>query len=151
MRQKIEILLDKVKQLEKSSKLAASESKQAANEASGGLTASYSAAGDAEHARNSANLSIQKYQAVKNLELELSESVNLEIPQSVSPVCFIKIETQGSIKELYLTKTPVYIGGFSLISPGSPIGEALSGKKIGDLFLYKNGSESFTGKILEIG
>ncbi len=151
MRQKISDLLNEVKKIEKKSGSAASNSYNAANEASGGLSSSYSAAGDAEHSRNSANLSMQKHMAIKNLEAELKESMYLELPKSIEPVCYIKITMSGNEKELYLVKNPVYIAGFNLISPISPIGEAILRSKVGDLFLYKNGDQTFTGKVLEIG
>lgn len=151
MRQKIADLFDEVEKIEEVSKRFASNSHNAANEVSGGLASSYSAAGDVEHARNTANLSIQKHKAIKNLEIELKESIHLESPKSVEPVCYIKITMSGNEKEIYLVNNPVYIAGFNLISPNSPMGEAILGNKVGDLFLYKNSDQTFTGKILEIG
>lgn len=150
MRQKIKELLDAVKKLEAESARSARESKFAADEASGGLVASYSAAGDAEHARNTANLSIQKYESIKKLARELESAVALNAPSCVQSVCFVKIEMLGDIKEFYLVDNPVFISGLNIISPISPIGKALLNKKAGDLFLYKIRDQNLTGKILEI-
>ena len=151
MREKIKVLLDIVRKLEETSKEAAGKSKSAANELSAGLVSSYSMAGDVEHAKNSANLSIQKHASIKKLANELEDAAVLDIPTMVQSGCYIKIEMSGIKKELYLVNNPVYISGHSLVSPASPIGEALLGKKPGDLFLYKSGDQTFTGKILEIG
>lgn len=151
MREKIKILLDIVKKSEETSKEAAGKSKSAANELSAGLVSSYSIAGDVEHAKNSANLSIQKHASVKKLAEELENAIASDAPSSVHKACYIKTEISGNEKELYLVENPVYISGYNLISPASPIGDALLGKKPGDLFLYKNGDKTFTGKILEIG
>ena len=151
MRPKIEKLLLDVKKLERASGKSATESKSAADEASGGLTASYSSAGDAEHARNSANLSMQKHQGIKDLVRELSSAIKEQAPLRIVPVSFIKVQVGNDEKEVYLTNSPVFVNGYNLISPISPIGSALLDKKVEDLFLYKNGDTTFTGKVLEIG
>lgn len=151
MRGKIKILLDIVKKMEEVSGEAAGKSKNAANELSAGLVSSYSLAGDVEHAKNSANLSIQKHASVKKLAEELENAAGVDIPSSVREDCYVKTEISGNEKELYLVENPVYISGHSLVSPASPIGKALLGKKTGDLFLYKSGDQTFTGKVLEIG
>lgn len=151
MRQKIQKLLIEVKRLEEVSNKAAHESNRAANEASAGLIASYSAAGDAEHARNSANLSLQKAATLKKLMVELESSLSAQIPITAKFVCFVSVELGGgATKDLYLVENPVFISGFNLISPDSPLGAALLEKRAGDLFLYKSGTQSFSGKILEI-
>jgi transcription elongation GreA/GreB family factor len=151
MRTKISELHNKVKALAESSSQAADKSWLAANEVSGGLISSYSAAGDAEHSRNSANLSLQKAAAIKKLMTELEESRHLNIQEIIKPVCFVSVEfSDGNRKDLYLVKNPVFIMGHNLISPSSPLGEALVGKRSGDLFLYTSGGQSFSGKILEV-
>lgn len=151
MRQKILEILQVVEKIENESSRVAKQSKFAADEASGGLTASYSAAGDAEHARNTANLSIQKHQSIKRLTEELENSLQQGLPEKTETGCYIKTEMSGSVKELFLVENPVYVEGYNLISPSSPIGKAILGKKVEDLFLYENGDKTFTGKILEIG
>lgn len=151
MRQKILSLFEKVKKIEKSSSVAASESNRSANEASGGLISSYSAAGDAEHSRNSANLSIQKAETIKKLKDELERSLNSGSPEEIKPVCFISVKYEdGNQKDLYLVGNPVFITGFNLISASSPLGESLLGKEIGDHFSYTSGEQEFKGNVLEI-
>lgn len=152
MRQKILDLFEKVKELEKVSSKAANESHKAANESSSGLIASYSAAGDVEHSRNTANLSLQKATTVKSLLKEIERSKNVETPSIVQPVCFILVEFENSNKkEPYLVDNPVFIDGFNLISPNSPLGNSLIGKSLNDYFYYSSGEQEFSGKILEIG
>lgn len=151
MRQKISSLLEKVKEIEKTSSQAASESYRAANEVSGGLISSYSAAGDAEHSRNSANLSIQKATTIKKLLEELNRSLESNAPKNVQPVCFVSVKYEdGNQKDLYLVENPVFITGFNLISAGSPLGESLLGKEMGDHFSYTSGEQKFKGNVLVI-
>lgn len=151
MRQKLAVLFERVKELEKISSKAASESHKAANESSSGLTASYSAAGDAEHSRNTANLSLQKAATVKDLLREIEKSKDMEIPNVIQSVCFVLVEFEnGSKKELYLVDNPVFIDGFNLISPSSPLGSSLLGRSANDYFYYSSGEQEFSGKILEI-
>jgi transcription elongation GreA/GreB family factor len=151
MRQKILELLEEVKKIEKISGDAAEKSRHAANVVSGALAASYSAAGDAEHARNSANLSIQKAAVIKKLAGELEKSLESEIPTTVKPVCFVSIKFRnGNQKDLYFVENPVFLSGFNLISVSSPLGESLVGKGIEDSFSYTSGDQKFDGKILEI-
>jgi transcription elongation GreA/GreB family factor len=152
MRQKISELLEEIKKLEKASSIAAGKSSGAATDVSGGLTASYSAAGDAEHSRNSANLSIQKAKQNALLLEEVTIAESIEAPVTVKPVSFVKVDFgKAGKKDLYMVENPVFLSSFSLISPSSPIGEAILGKRVEDLFLYKAGDQTVTGKILEIG
>jgi hypothetical protein len=151
MRKKILDLFEEVKKVEKSSSVAANKSYRAANEVSGGLISSYSAAGDAEHSRNSANLSIQKAETIKKLKEELERSLNSESPENVKPVCFISLKFEGgNQKDLYLVENPVFITGFNLISASSPLGESLLGKRMGEQFSYTSGEQKYKGNVLEI-
>jgi transcription elongation GreA/GreB family factor len=151
MRQKISELLTEVKKIEKISGDAAEKSQHAANVVSGALAASHSAAGDVEHARNSANLSIQKVAAVKKLAEELEKSLESEVPAYVKPVCFVSIKFEGgNQKDLYFVENPVFLSGFNLISKDSPLGKSLLGKAIGESFSYDSGEQKFLGVISEI-
>lgn len=151
MRQKILHLFDEVEKIDKSSSKAAGESNLAANEASRGLSASYSAAGDVEHARNSANLSIQKAEQINKLTKELEKSQESEVPTTIRPVCFVSVKfKEGNQKDLYFVENPVYISGYNLISADSPLGKSLLGKGIGDRFFYTSGNQKFEGNVLEI-
>lgn len=149
MRQKIKELLEAVKKSEAESGRAAKESKFAADEVSGGLVASYSAAGDAEHARNSANLSIEKAKGVKNLMEEIKKAISLETPKTVVPVCCVSVKfIDGSSKDLFLVRHPMSISGFNLISVDSPIGKSLLNKNIGSRFSYVLEDQRFDGEII---
>jgi transcription elongation GreA/GreB family factor len=151
MRPKLNELLGKVEELSQVVEKAAEESRLAANEASGGMAQSYSVAGDVEHARNTANLSLEKAKQVKKLKEEIGASVGTEMPEVVKPVCFSSLEFgDGSKKDIYLVENPVFIAGFSLISPSSLLGAALIGKKGGDSFSYSSGEQKFEGKVLRI-
>ena len=152
MRQKIYDLLSGVKKIEQISAEAAKASHNSANEVSGGLVASYSAAGDVEHSRNSANLSMQKYQSIKILVEELENALSEKVPETVSPVSFVALEyAGGKRKDVYLVDNPIYISGYNLISMESPIGRVIGELKVGDSFLYVMNDEGYAGKILEIG
>lgn len=152
MRNKIKLLLAEVKKLEETSEKIAHKSKSDANELSAGLVSSYSLAGDVEHAKNTANLSMQKHESIKKLSKELEGVIGGDPPASVSTPCYILLSmSDGTVKDIYLVGNPVFINGFNLVSQSSPIGKALVGQKTEDLFLYKIGEQTFTGKILEIG
>lgn len=150
MRKKLQELFSIVERQLEISRNASSESRKSANEASAGLVASYSLAGDVEHSKNSANLSQQKYEAIKTLFEELGEYIHSEVPSTVEVPCYVKIVISEVEKDIFLVTNPVYISGYNLISPISPIGKAIVGLRVDDLFLYKNGEQTFTGKILDI-
>ncbi len=151
MRQKILYLFEKVKEIETISAEAARKSHHAANEASAGLVASYSAAGDAEHARNTANLSIQKSRQIKKLSQELSKALDQETPEKTLPVCFVSVQFEdGSQKDFYFVENPIFLSGFNLISPASPLGASIMGKRVGEEFSYKSGEQNFKGKVVDI-
>ena len=151
MRQKILDLFNEVKKLEKTSAEAARKSHSSANEASGGLVASYSAAGDAEHARNSANLSVQKAKQIKKLMDEIEVSLNDEPPTAAKPVCHVSIKfDDGRISEFFFVNNSVYLTGLSLISPDSLLGKSIIGKVVGERFEYRVGETKYAGVVSEI-
>jgi hypothetical protein len=151
MRQKILDLFNEVNKLEKISAEAARKSYSSANEASGGLVASYSAAGDVEHARNSANLSVQKVKQIKKLMNEIVPSLDNESPLSIEPVCYVSVKfDDGRMSEFYFVKNSIYLPGFSLISPDSLLGKSILDKNVGDKFTYSAGDIKYTGEIIKI-
>lgn len=152
MRQKIEILFEEVKRLEEAAGQTAHKSKSDANELSAGLVSSYSLAGDVEHAKNTANLSIQKYSVVKKLFDELQKSLDTEVPEKIRTVSYVLAKyTDNGEKELYFVDNPVFINEFNLISIDFPLGKSLNGNKIGERFSYTSGGQEFEGEILSIG
>jgi len=151
MRQKILDLLKEVEKIEKVSRTAAGKSSQSANEASGGLTGSYSAAGDAEHARNTANLSIQKAKQIGALLKELEVYVVANTPDTVKPVSYVLLDYRGGVeKSLYFVENPVFVPGYNLVSPISPLGKAIAGKTVGNSFSYTIDGKNYEGKIAKI-
>jgi transcription elongation GreA/GreB family factor len=151
MRPKLGQLLEKVGEMNEVVGKAARQSKMAADEASGALATSYSAAGDVEHARNSASLSMQKALAVRKLFEEIEADLSGGAKNVIEPACFVVAEFEdGTQKEFYLVRNPVFIAGFNLISSESPLGLALTGKRVGETFFYESGPQNFNGKVLEI-
>ena len=131
--------------------IAAAESKQTANEASHGMATSYSVAGDVEHAKNSALLSLERLSALKKLKKEVDEALNNKAPEIVEPVCFIEISfSDGKKSEFYFVNNSAYISGLDFISPDSILGKAIIGNSIGDSFSYSVGEQRFSGVITAI-
>lgn len=142
-----EVLDEEIKRAEKS----ALETRRSANEVSGGMAASYSVAGDVEHANNTALLSQSKLTQLKKLKEEVESSLTKDAPKAVEVGCYISVKFQdGSQKDFYLVNNPVYLSRFNLISPDSPIGKAMLNKTRGSSFKYELNDQSFTGEILDI-
>jgi hypothetical protein len=130
----------------KKAEAAAVSSKQAANEASHGMATSYSVAGDVEHAKNSALLSLQKLELLTKLKEEVDEALEAEAPVTATPVCYVELGfDDGRNSAFYFVKNPVYISGLNLISPDSLLGAAIIGKKAGDKFSYKVEERNLSG------
>jgi transcription elongation GreA/GreB family factor len=148
---KLKILAERLGKEIKKAEVNAKESKKSANEISAGLVGSYSIAGDVEHARNSALLSLQKLDLLKALALEVSVSLREEIPSKIIPASFITLTfDDGRTSEFYFVKTPVNILGIRFISPNSIFGKSIVNKSIGDSFSYTVEDQKFSGKISSI-
>lgn len=141
MRTKLQELYQKVVTEIETAQKSVNANKHSANLISGGLVGGYSIAGDVEHSRNTARLSEDRLQKLLNLKKELSESLETA-PEEAQPICLVTIETDTGAKSFYFVKNAVYLSGFSLVSPDSPLGQSLLEKKVGDV--------SFSGKILSI-
>lgn len=150
-RVKLEELAVRLKEELKKAEISAAESKKTANEASHGMATSYSVAGDVEHAKNTALLSLQKLEQLQKLKCEIDEAVGSVAPTTVSPVCFVSITFEdGRNSDFYFVKNSAYMSGIKFISPDSILGKAISGKSIGDNFSYTAGDQKFSGVIIEI-
>ena len=148
---KIKELSARLEEEIKKAEASAFESKEAANEASHGMATSYSVAGDVEHAKNTALLSLQKLGQLKKLKLEIDRAIEIEIPKTVSPVCFVSIKfDDGRDSDFYFVKNSAYISGINFISPDSILGKAISGKPVGENFSYSAGDQKFSGVISSI-
>src|SRR3972149_8556904 len=70
----------------------AKSSRKAAQEVTGGVLTSYSAAGDIEHATNAANLNEEKVAKMKLFLNELEKSLELPVPEKIEPVSFFWVK-----------------------------------------------------------
>ncbi len=117
---------------------AAKSSRKAAQEVTGGVLTSYSAAGDIEHATNAANLNEEKVSKMKLFLAELEEALTFPVPQAVQPVCCFSVKFEdGGSQDFILVNNPVYVEGFKIISKDSPIGKVVLGKRVGESFEYE--------------
>jgi len=147
-REKLRKLAVRLEEEVKRAENAASGSKQAANEASHGMATSYSVAGDVEHAKNSALLSLQKLNQLKKLKEEVDAALENNKPDKISPVCYVTLRfTDGRTSEFYFVKNSVYISGINFISPDSLLGKCIVGKPAGANFSYTAGDQKFSGVI----
>ena len=137
--------LQKIIEIEvKKAEIAAGKNKSASDEVGHGMTASYSVAGDVEHAKNTALLSQQKLEQLIRLSEEIAGEATKELLSVIEPACYFSVKADdGSLKKFYFVRNPVYIPGLNFVSPDSPVGKTVSGKSIGFSFS--------SGIILEIG
>lgn len=150
MRVKLDELKKRIEAELSSAQKSAGENKKSAILIAGGMASGYSIAGDLEHARNTAQLSEVRLGKLVKLKEELDKA-GAEAPISAEPVCFISIEyDSGEKKGFYFVNNAVYLSGFNLISPDSPLGKSLMGKSIGSEFSYTSGETLFSGKVTEI-
>ena len=102
---------------------------------------SASIGGDRLHAEN--NEQIQKSQ------LSLLKNVREQIENGF--VRFIVVEYQdGQRKEFYLLRSNVTIPEILIVTPDSPLGAVLQGKKQSDSFSYLVGDKKLNGKIISL-
>lgn len=139
-------LFELYKQLEaqvKNAERIARATKDAANELSHAAIASPSTSGDREHATNAAYINQEKLVKLIALKDEVGEAMNEEIPKKIEPVCYFN--------GYYLVSKPMYLRGFSLISPESLLGKSILGKKAGESYEYKSESgQKISGVITAI-
>ncbi len=115
---------------------------------------SWSESGDKYHSESAAELA-QEFLANLRKLCEEVESVNDEKSDSASPVSYIEISyDSGETAKFYLVNKNALLPGILLITPNSPIGKAVIGKKEKDGFSYEIISAAkkkvFSGKILKI-
>lgn len=150
-RKKISQLIIDVKKNLKVAEIAAQNTKTAADMVAGMATSSHSAAGDIEHAKNAANLNHEKVTKMKLFLKELEEALTVSIPEKIQPVCTFSAIIDGETREYVIVNNPIYMEGTKIISPVSPIGSAVSGKKVGESFSYDIDGSKTSGQISEIG
>lgn len=126
-----------------------------AQEIAKAAAASPSMSGDREHAVNQAVINEEKLNNLRALREEVLGSLGKQFPKAAKPACYISVEsTDGSRDEYYFLLKSAYLTGYKFISPESPFGQAILGKKEGDQFSYEldreGKKESFSGKIISI-
>ena len=127
------------------------ESAKKTDEASKVKLTGWSAAGDKYHALAAADLADSFLKRLEFLKNELQKGFTDNI-QVVNPPCYLRIKyDDGQTAELYLVKNAVSLPGISFISVDSPLGKAVLGKKINDVFNYEleNGNK-YSGIIIEL-
>jgi hypothetical protein len=150
-RTKLKDLAVRLEEEIKKAERATAGSKQAANEASHGMATSYSVAGDVEHAKNTALLSLQKLNQLKKLKEEVDAALENNKPDKVSPVCYVILQfADGRTSEFYFVKNSVYVSGINFISPDSLLGKSIVSKPVRASFSYTAGDQKFSGVISSI-
>lgn len=150
-RPKLKILLELIeKELEKA-KRQAEQTHLSAIEIGRAAAASPSQSGDREHARNQALLTKENLERIELLYREVDNSLD-ESPVIVKPVCNVLVEYEDKARyDFYLVNQPVFLGDVKLVSLNSPLGRAISGKKIGNEFEVTVGSgPSRKGTVLHL-
>ncbi len=107
-----------------------------ANEFSNAASTSKSSSGDRESTELHAALNEARHKRLQLLHTSLDATTD-EVSETVSPICYVEIE-QGIGKDrdtltFYFTNTMVDLHGITLVTPESPIGKAIQGKKQGDI------------------
>lgn len=115
---------------------------------------SWSESGDKYHSESAAELAQEFWLNLKKLRDEV-ENANDEKSISATPVSYLEISYNSSeTAKFYLVNKSALLPGILLITPNSPIGKAVIGKKVGDDFSYKiklpEKSKLYKGKIERI-
>lgn len=74
---------------------------------------------------------------------------------TVNPVCFLSLNyDEDDTFECFLVNHSTSLGDITLISPNSPLGQAIVGKQLGDRFMYKitrnDDTVPITGTIIDL-
>lgn len=116
--------------------------------------ASRSQQGDRLYFQNAASLAEDHLIDLIELKKELASASSQPLPVA-QPVSFITIEDDnGETSSFYFVQKGVQLPGLPLLTPESPLGKSIYGKKPGEKFSYRvekeNQSVSFSGKIKKI-
>jgi transcription elongation GreA/GreB family factor len=116
--------------------------------------ASRSQQGDKLYFQNAAKMSEDQYLDLAELKKEIAAAP--ENPCSAAqPPCFLIIKYQdGTTQEFYFVQSEAKASGLPLLTPFSPLGKGVLGKKEGQNFTYKverdGEKNSFSGQIQKI-
>ncbi|MFC1790247.1 GreA/GreB family elongation factor [Patescibacteria group bacterium] len=116
--------------------------------------ASRSAQGDRKYHENMADLAESAFEDLLAFEKELA-SFPESASQKAFPGSYITIKYQdGETQEFYFLDRSIRLPGLQILSPSSPLGQAIKGKKAGEGFDYQVERDdrclSFTGTITKI-
>ncbi|OGM02098.1 hypothetical protein A2115_03650 [Candidatus Woesebacteria bacterium GWA1_41_8] len=129
----------------------AAKTKESANEVAKSAAGSWSAAGDREHSRAQAVIVEENLNELKRINKEIETFIGKPVPEKIEPVCFMTlIYDNGEEKEFYLVHDPIHLSGFNLISPKSPLGQSLMGKRINEKFEYELEGQKTSGRVTKI-
>jgi transcription elongation GreA/GreB family factor len=82
------------------------------------------------------------------------EAISSETAKTAQPISFITLEDENGEDNFYLVNRPANFSGIQLLTPDSPLGKAILGKKEGEKFSYQLEREgqttTFSGKIKKI-
>lgn len=148
----IKDLLERLQQAIEKARRAAEQAKESENEMSKTARASSSAAGEREYTRQQAEITQESLKKLEALEKEVAEAAEKPVPAVVGPVCWVAVEYEdgGRTETFYFVSKSLYLAGTKLISPGSPIGAAVLGRRTGEGFEFEVGAERVRGKITGI-
>ena len=152
-RSAIKDLLDKLQPAVEKARRAAQQAKEAENETSKSAATSWSAAGEREYTHQQAKIASDNLVNLENLLNEVTEAVGQPAPMMVRPVSMVTVMYVDSQKTdtFYFVSKSLYLIGARLISPESPIGQAVEHKSVGEEFEYEVESKKVRGivKLIE--
>lgn len=116
--------------------------------------ASRSQQGDRLYFQNTARLAEDRFIELLALKKEIT-GVSDEPLKVAKPVSFVTLIYQNGRKQsFYLVNKGIKLSGLQLITPQSPLGKSIAGKKEGESFSYQVGENDqttiFSGKIEKI-
>lgn len=115
---------------------------------------SWSESGDKYHSESAAQLAQEYLANLRKLREEV-EASNKEKSAVALPISYVEIvyDSRESAKFYFVNKGAL-LPGVLLITPSSPIGQAINNKKEGDSFSYQIGkgdkTKEFKGKIVKV-
>lgn len=147
-RKKLTELLNELDKKVKISEKRLKENKLSADLTSKTAGTSWSAAGEREYTAGQLTINKKAFEQISILQKEISEAVDLSVPEVVMVPCFATIKTGGTVNEIYIVKNVANMDKFNLVSSESIIGKALLGKKVGEVVKTTSDTEV---EIVKIG
>lgn len=150
-KEKKKILLDNLNRAIEKTKLTAEKKRATAKHFRG---ASRSQQGDRRYFENIADLAESNLAELLSLKAEVADSPE-KTSQIAKPVCFIKIEEEnGQTNQFYYVSQGTSLPNLQLLTPRSPLGQAIKGKKENESFTFQTQKDNqiikYSGKIKKI-